>query len=141
MVKTDSSGHSRNFGTIGEFLRLVVLVQQPIRDKAYCAHISFRCLGYEVHKQMFRSDGIVRNGNVQLLPWSSHLPDLSPIENVWSMISKRLAPHHAPVTMVDELWYRVEATWASEPVHAIQSLFESMPRRISAVFTAKCFGY
>ncbi|GFU04629.1 uncharacterized protein TNCV_4377131 [Trichonephila clavipes] len=34
---------------------------------------------------------------------------------------------------VDELWYRFEPTWSTVPVHAIQSLFDSMPKRISAV--------
>ncbi|GFT06378.1 hypothetical protein TNCV_1145631 [Trichonephila clavipes] len=29
------------------------------------------------------------------------------------------------VTTVEEQWYRVEATWASVPVHAIQSLLDS----------------
>ncbi|GFW77303.1 hypothetical protein TNCV_924191 [Trichonephila clavipes] len=44
---------------------------------------------------------------------------------------------------VDELWYRVEAAWTSEPVHATQFLFDSMPRRISAVITARggCLWY
>ncbi|GFY10970.1 hypothetical protein TNCV_1124911 [Trichonephila clavipes] len=35
--------------------------------------------------------------------------DLSPTENVLSMVAKRLAHHHKPVTTVDELWHRVEA--------------------------------
>ncbi|GFY07651.1 uncharacterized protein TNCV_4095211 [Trichonephila clavipes] len=36
--------------------------------------------------------------NVRLLPWPARSPDLSPLENVWSM-----AFHHTPVTTVDEL--------------------------------------
>ncbi|GFV74692.1 hypothetical protein TNCV_1178291 [Trichonephila clavipes] len=47
------------------------------------------------------------------------------------MVAERLARHHTPVTTVDELWYCVEAAWAFVPVHAIQSLFDSMPRHIS----------
>ncbi|GFW39894.1 probable RNA-directed DNA polymerase from transposon X-element [Trichonephila clavipes] len=44
--------------------------------------------------------------------------------------------------MLDVLWHRVEAAWASVPVHAIQSLFNSMQRRINAVITARggCSG-
>ncbi|GFY01537.1 hypothetical protein TNCV_2607211 [Trichonephila clavipes] len=33
------------------------------------------------------------------------------------------------VTTVDEWWYRVKAVWLSVPVHAIQSLFDLIPRR------------
>ncbi|GFX77040.1 transposable element Tcb1 transposase [Trichonephila clavipes] len=81
--------------------------------------------------------GIVRTfldtESVQLLPWPAHSPYLLPIENVWFMVAERLACHHT----VDELWRRVEAAWASVPV------FDSMPRRISAVITARggCSGY
>lgn len=91
--------------------------------------------------------GIVRTfldtENVRLLSWPARSPDLSPIENVWSMVAERLARHHTAVTTVDELWRRVEAAWAAVPVHAIQSLFDSMPRRINAVIAARggCSGY
>ncbi|GFW53923.1 transposable element Tcb1 transposase [Trichonephila clavipes] len=35
----------------------------------------------------------------------------------------------------DELWQRVEAVWSAEPQEHIQSLFESMPRRVVAVIS------
>ncbi|GFV12747.1 transposable element Tcb1 transposase [Trichonephila clavipes] len=85
--------------------------------------------------------GIVRiflnKENVWLLHWPARFPDLLPIENVWSMVAEW------PVPTVNEVWHRVEAAWASVSIHAIQSLFNSMPRSISAVITAKngCFGY
>ncbi|GFS89231.1 hypothetical protein TNCV_1259631 [Trichonephila clavipes] len=44
------------------------------------------------------------------------------------MVAERLARHHTPVTTVDELWYRLEAAWSSVPVHAFQSLLDSIPR-------------
>lgn len=46
---------------------------------------------------------------VRILPWPARSPDLSPIENVWSMVAERLARHHSQVSTVDELWQRVEA--------------------------------
>ncbi|GFW13753.1 hypothetical protein TNCV_2105771 [Trichonephila clavipes] len=59
---------------------------------------------------------------------------------VWYMVAERLACHHTPATTADELWYRVEAAWSSV---SIQSLFDSIPRQISAVITARdyCFWY
>ncbi|GFV52731.1 hypothetical protein TNCV_2874021 [Trichonephila clavipes] len=55
---------------------------------------------------------------------------------------RRLACHHTPITTVDELWHLVEAAWASVPVHAIQSLFYSISKLISAVIMARggCSG-
>ncbi|GFU70327.1 hypothetical protein TNCV_2106661 [Trichonephila clavipes] len=52
------------------------------------------------------------------------------------MVAKRLSCQHTPVTTVKELWPRVEAAWTSVPVYAIQSLFDSLPKRISAVIIA-----
>ncbi|GFV52200.1 hypothetical protein TNCV_5071211 [Trichonephila clavipes] len=40
--------------------------------------------------------------NVQLLTWPVRSPGLSPIENFWFMLAKRLVRHHTPVTAVDE---------------------------------------
>ncbi|CAL1298246.1 unnamed protein product [Larinioides sclopetarius] len=51
------------------------------------------------------------------------------------MVGERLARHHTPVTTVDELWYRVEAARAAIPVHAIQSLFDSMTKSMRAVIS------
>ncbi|GFU61890.1 hypothetical protein TNCV_1644631 [Trichonephila clavipes] len=67
----------------------------------------------------------------------ARLSDLSPIENVWSMVMERLTRHRTAVTTVDELWPRAETAWSSVPVHAIQYLFDSMPWCISPVITAR----
>ncbi|GFY24424.1 HTH_Tnp_Tc3_2 domain-containing protein [Trichonephila clavipes] len=65
--------------------------------------------------------------NVRLSLWPARSPDLSPLENVCSMVAERLARHHTPVTTVDKLWDHVEAARSSVPVHAMQSRFDSMP--------------
>ncbi|PRD31960.1 UNVERIFIED_CONTAM: hypothetical protein NCL1_21900 [Trichonephila clavipes] len=59
------------------------------------------------------------------------------------MVYERLTRNYTPVPTVDELWHRVEAAWASVPVHAIQSLFDVMPKCVSAIITARggCYGY
>ena len=41
--------------------------------------------------------------NVQLLPRFANSPDLSPIENAWSMVDKRVARHHTLTTVVNGL--------------------------------------
>ncbi|GFU39211.1 hypothetical protein TNCV_1902951 [Trichonephila clavipes] len=58
-------------------------------------------------------DGIVRTfldmENVRLLPLPARSPNFSSIENIWSMVAKRLAHQHMPVTTDDELWHLIEA--------------------------------
>ncbi|GFT12950.1 hypothetical protein TNCV_5096201 [Trichonephila clavipes] len=39
------------------------------------------------------------------------------------------------------MWHRVKAAGAYVPVHTIQSLFDSIPKRISAVITARASSY
>ena len=81
--------------------------------------------------------------SVRLATLGTLSPDLSPTENVWSMVAERLASHHTPVTTVNELWHLVEAEWAVVPAYGIQSLYNSMPRRITSVIVARggCSGY
>ncbi|GFW35932.1 transposable element Tcb1 transposase [Trichonephila clavipes] len=62
-------------------------------------------------------------------------PDLSPIENMWSMVAQRLIQITPPAATPDQLWQRLEAAWSAVPQEHVQSLFESMPRRVAAVIS------
>ncbi|GFU24562.1 transposable element Tcb1 transposase [Trichonephila clavipes] len=75
------------------------------------------------------------NHQIELLPWPARSPDLSPIENMWSMVAQRLTQIIPPAATPDQLWQRVEAGWSAVPQEHIQSLFESMPRRVAAVIS------
>ncbi|GFW24227.1 transposable element Tcb1 transposase [Trichonephila clavipes] len=43
------------------------------------------------------------NHQIELLPWPAHSPDLSPIENMWSMVAQRLTQITPPVATPDQL--------------------------------------
>ncbi|GFV83014.1 transposable element Tcb1 transposase [Trichonephila clavipes] len=49
------------------------------------------------------------NHQIELLPWPARSPDLSPIENMWSMVTQRLTQITSPAATPDQLWQRVEA--------------------------------
>ncbi|GFW66387.1 transposable element Tcb1 transposase [Trichonephila clavipes] len=72
------------------------------------------------------------NHQIDLLSWRARSPVLSPIENMWSMVAQRLTQITPPATTPDQLWQHVEAAWSAVPQEHIQSLFESMPRRVAA---------
>ncbi|GFW93703.1 transposable element Tcb1 transposase [Trichonephila clavipes] len=51
---------------------------------------------------------------------------------MWCMVAQRLTRITPPAATPDQLWQRVEAAWSAVPQEHIQSLFESMPRRVAA---------
>ncbi|GFU66816.1 transposable element Tcb1 transposase [Trichonephila clavipes] len=75
------------------------------------------------------------NHQIELLPWPASSPDLSPIENMWSMVAQRLTQITPPAATPHQHWQRVEASWSAVPQKHIQSFFESMPRRVKAVIS------
>ncbi|GFV98265.1 transposable element Tcb1 transposase [Trichonephila clavipes] len=75
------------------------------------------------------------NHQIELLSWLTVSPDLSQIENMRSIVAQRLAQIPPPTFTPNQLWQRVEAVWSTVPQEHIQSLFESMPRRMAAVFS------
>ncbi|GFT62251.1 transposable element Tcb1 transposase [Trichonephila clavipes] len=77
------------------------------------------------------------NHQIKLLPWPARFPDLSLIENMWSMVAQRLTQITPLAATTDQLWQRVEATWSAVPQEHTQSFFESMPRRVAAVISSK----
>ncbi|KFM74756.1 Transposable element Tcb1 transposase, partial [Stegodyphus mimosarum] len=77
--------------------------------------------------------GFFVSRQIELLPWLARSPDLSPIENMWSMVAQRLTQITSQAATPDQLWQRVEAAWSAVTQEHIQSLFESMPRRVAAV--------
>ncbi|GFX43704.1 transposable element Tcb1 transposase [Trichonephila clavipes] len=54
------------------------------------------------------------------------------MENMWFMVAQRLTQITPPAATPDQLWQRVDAAWSAVPQEHIQSLFESMPRRVAA---------
>ncbi|UYV79102.1 hypothetical protein LAZ67_17001132 [Cordylochernes scorpioides] len=61
------------------------------------------------------------NRQIELLPWPARSPDLSPIENMWSMVAQRLTQITSPAATPDEPWQRVEAAWSAVLQEHIQS--------------------
>ncbi|GFW62782.1 transposable element Tcb1 transposase [Trichonephila clavipes] len=72
---------------------------------------------------------------IELLPWPACSPDFSPIETMWSTVGQRLTQITPPAAPPDQLWQHLEAAWSAVPQEHIQSLFESMPRRVAVAIS------
>ena len=75
--------------------------------------------------------------NVSLLgPWPGSSPDLNPIENMWTLIKKRVSEKNptSETSLVDI----IKSVWATEVTQTYcEKLTSSMPSRIRAVLAAK----
>ena len=69
-------------------------------------------------------------------PWPAHSPDLSPIENLWADLKKRLEAKHGVIPKV-KLWEVVDEEWEKTRKELCRNLFASMPDRLQAVIKAK----
>jgi hypothetical protein len=70
-----------------------------------------------------------------VLPWPAHSPDLSPIENLWADLKKRLLDRHPEMTKKN-IWEVVDAEWENTPKELCATLLHSMPNRLQEVIKA-----
>lgn len=68
--------------------------------------------------------------------WPPNSPDLSPIENLWSILSTSVYKDPEPKTL-DQLKRRLRKAWNSISPETLRNLIESMPRRMTAVIANK----
>lgn len=74
---------------------------------------------------------------VTVLPWPALSPDLSPIENLWNIVSKKVYAQNLPT--LDDLWSAIQREWNATPPSLLATLYDSMPRRMDACVKAR--GY
>ena len=74
--------------------------------------------------------------HIKLKDWPSNSPDLSPIENLWSILPLSVYKDPEPKNG-DQLKRRLQRVWRSIEVGTLQSLIQSMPDRVDAVIKRK----
>ena len=64
--------------------------------------------------------------------WPPNSPDLSPIENVWSIMATAVYADPQPQSL-QALKHRLRKAWKSISLSALQNLIGSMPNQLKAV--------
>jgi hypothetical protein len=72
------------------------------------------------------------------IEWPAQSPDLNPIENMWSLLKRRLNDFETAPKGMEELNERVTEVWYNQmSAKDCQNVINSMPRRIKACIKAK----
>lgn len=74
---------------------------------------------------------------VEHLPWPACSPDMNPIENLWAEVTRRINKLDHQPSNVAEYRQAVMDAWAGIPVRTLESLVDSMPRRVRALRDAR----
>lgn len=79
------------------------------------------------------------DNGIQVLDWPGNSPDLNPIENLWTIVKRKLRKYHA--SNLQELVFYIKRVWCTEITPEVcHNLVHSMPRRLSSVLKNSGFA-
>ncbi len=73
----------------------------------------------------------LRRRRIRVLKWPACSPDLSPIENIWGIIKRKMRQRR-PKT-VEQLEACIRQEWDNIPIPKLEQLVSSVPRRLQTV--------
>jgi hypothetical protein len=75
--------------------------------------------------------------NFHNLPWPAQSPHLNVMELLWLVLETRMMNRFPPPTSLKQLEDVLKEERCNIPLKTIRNLYESIPRRIAAVWKAK----
>ncbi len=73
----------------------------------------------------------LRRRRIRVLKWSACSPDLSPIENIWRIIKRKMCQRRYKA--VEQLEACIRQEWDNIPIPKLEQLVSSVPRRLQTV--------
>jgi len=77
----------------------------------------------------------LKSSRIKVLDWPPQSPDLNPIENLWSILDKKV--DKTGVTNTESYFVALKEAWEELDKKYFRNLVESMPKRLQAVIKAK----
>ena len=112
---------------------LDVLTEEVLPLDLPCWEVTFQQDNAPAHTSQ-RTLRFLEENHISPMDWPSQSPDLNPIEHIWSHIKHRL--DQRVINTMDELWEATQAEWQALTLEFLETLVESMPRRLQAVIRA-----
>jgi transposase len=106
------------------------------RSKREQRQVVFQHDGASIHTAKVVKEYLGRQ-RYTVLDWPAKSPDLSPIENLWADLKRRLQARQEEIKDQKSLWEVVQEVWEATPAQTCKDLVDSMPRRLRAVINAK----
>jgi transposase len=73
----------------------------------------------------------LREEEVRVLPWPVKSPDLNPMENMWSIVKRRI---RGPLSATaEDLKGKIKEAWVEVPQRVVDRLVLSFPKRVRTV--------
>jgi hypothetical protein len=79
----------------------------------------------------------VETEGIEHMEWPAVSPDMNPIENLWSEITRTLDASANQPTNLAELQQAVIDAWQAPPLQTLATLIDSMPRREQALYDVR----
>ena len=96
-------------------------------------------MAFKQHRDPKHTAKIVKdcleNQKFQTIQWPTQSPDLNPIENLWSSLTKGLARYDNAPNNFKELWSPARTEWSNMPRALNEKLMDSMPKRSNSLKT------
>lgn len=89
-----------------------------------------------VHRARSTQDFIHRNG-ITTMSWPAQSPDLNIIENLWLLLKRKLQARVGRIENKDDLFREIQRVWTSITPQYVQSLYNTIPRRLQSVIRLK----
>jgi hypothetical protein len=78
-----------------------------------------------------------QENSIDVLPWAPSSPDMNIIEHVWDRLDHMVRARYPLPTNEEQLWVALQEEWANMDEEFIAHLYESMARRVRALYKAK----
>jgi len=127
---------SQNQHTYRKLLQEHVIPEIKSREEECGCSVLFMQDNAPCHKAKLIIDYFEEN-HIETLNWPPQSPDLNPIENLWNWIKRKLESEFPFPTTREQLIGYVMEIWDKIPEKIVETLCESVPRRLSEVLRMK----